>query len=53
MVHGIGGDADVGFGIMHQYQIATVRIAGAAREVATGDVDLNPAAGAKRVMDMG
>ena len=38
MVHGIGGDADIGFGVVCQDRIAAVCVTGAAREVAAGHV---------------
>ncbi len=43
----VGGDADRRFAILGQHRVAAVGVAGAAREVAAGDVDLDPAAGAK------
>ena len=45
-------DPDVGLGIVREHRIAAVGVAGAAGEIAAGDVDLDAIAGAERVMDV-
>ena len=52
MVDRVGGDPDGGFAVLGEHGIAAIGVARAAREVAAGDVDLDPAAGAKRVADI-
>ena len=50
MVHAVAGDADIGLAIMRQHRVAAIGIAGAAREVAAGDVDFDAAAGGEGVV---
>ena len=52
MVHGIGGNADIGFAVVGQDRMAAVRVTGAAREVAAGHVHLETVAGTEGVMDI-
>src|SRR6266571_4625899 len=52
MVHGGGGDADIGISVVRQHRIAAVGVAGPARKIAAGDVDLYPVAGGEGVMDV-
>src|SRR5271155_1596530 len=51
-MNGVAGDADVGVAVIRQYRIAAVSVAGAARKVAAGHVDLDPVAGADSVTDV-
>ena len=52
MVNGVCGDPDGAFTLLGEHGIAAVGVARAAREVAAGNVDLDPAAGAKGVADV-
>src|SRR5262245_62508313 len=52
MVHGIGSNADIGFGVVGKDRIATVRVTSAARKVAAGHVHLETVAGTEGVMDV-
>jgi hypothetical protein len=52
VVNGVGGDANVGFAVTRQHRMAAVGVAGAARKVAAGHVDLDLMAGAERVTDV-
>src|SRR5262249_11832508 len=52
MVHGIGGDTDIGVAVVGQDRMAAVRVTGAAWEVAAGHVHLETVAGTERVMDI-
>src|SRR5215471_15960062 len=52
MVYGIGGNADIGFGVVRQDWITAVRVTGAAREVAASHVHLETAAGTEGVIDV-
>jgi hypothetical protein len=47
MVHGVGGDADIGISVVRQHRVAAVGIARPARKIAAGDIDLDPVAGGK------
>jgi hypothetical protein len=40
MVDHVGRDADIGFTIIRQHGVAAIGIAGAARKVAAGHIDL-------------
>ena len=52
VMHGVVRHPDCRLAVIGQYRIAAVGVAGAAREVAAGHVDLYAAAGGERVMDM-
>ena len=52
MVNRVRGDADIGLGVVCEDQIAAVGIAGAAREIAARDVDLDAVADIKGMIDM-
>src|SRR5215469_14986211 len=52
MVHCIGCDTDVRFGVVCQYCISAVRVARAARKIATGDIHLQTFPGSESVMDI-
>jgi len=52
MVHGVGGDADIGISVVRQHRVAAVGIAGASRKVAARNIDLDPVAGAENVVDV-
>jgi len=51
-MNSVGGNADVGFGVVRQYRVTAVGIAGAAREIAAGHVDLDALAGSESMVDM-
>ena len=52
MVDRVAGDADVGLAVVRQHRVAAIGVAGAAREIAAGHIDLDPAAGAESVVDV-
>jgi hypothetical protein len=52
VVDDISGHPNVGVAIICQYRMAAVGIAGTTREIAAGDIDLEPMAGAKCVTDV-
>jgi hypothetical protein len=49
---GVCGNADIGVDVIGQHRVATVGVAGAAREIAAGHVDLDAATGAESVVDV-
>jgi hypothetical protein len=49
VLNGVDGDTYLGVAVIRHYRMAAVSIADAAREVAAGDVDLNPVPGAEGV----
>jgi hypothetical protein len=51
MMDDVGGNPDGVFAILGQHGTAAIGVASAAREIAAGDVDLDPATGAKSVAD--
>ena len=52
MIDGVGGDPDGVLTVHGEHGIAAVDVARAAREIATGDVDLDAAARAECVADV-
>ena len=52
MIDRVGRHADIGRAVVRQDGVAAVRVAGAAREITTDDVDLQSAAGADRMVDV-
>jgi hypothetical protein len=52
VVNGVGGDADIGLGVVGEDRIAAVGVARAPWEIAARDVDLYAVAGIKGMVDM-